>query len=267
MTFIDTVLTDRLTRIEVPGNVFVYLVHGTDRALLIDTGLGTGGLKEHVETLTSLPYTVILTHGHVDHAGGAGEFTEVFLHPQDRRIAAEHTVKAVRLNYLGWSDEALLIDPPADSIFRDLKAGMCFDLGGETVEIFALSGHTPGSAAVLLKHERIMITGDALNSAAYLQLDHSLPLVQYRNSLLQFKKETDGLYDTILYSHPHNKGGKEILPQMIDLCDEILSGKTVGRRRPDVIGPNTFEAYPSGEDQMRLDGVLANLMYNPEHLY
>ena len=242
MTFIDTELTEHLIRIEVPGNVFAYLAHGNTGAVLIDTGLGTGGLKAHTEALTPLPYTVVLTHGHVDHAGGAGEFSEVFLHPLDRRIAAEQTVKAVRLNYLGWTDEAQLIDPPADSIWKDLKDGMTFDLGGEVLEIIPLAGHTPGSVAVLLRNDRVMITGDALNSAAYLQLDHSLPLKQYRDNLIAFKKRTEGRYDALLYSHPHNKGGKEILPQMIALCDEIISGKTSGRRRPDVIGPNTYEA-------------------------
>ena len=262
--FKDTVLTPHLTRIEVPGDVYVYLAHGTERAVLIDTGLGKGSLKAHIAELTDLPYTVILTHGHVDHAGGAGEFPEVLLHPADREIARMHTQKAVRAGYLGSADG--LIDPPAEDVFRDLLPGMTFDLGDETLKIFALAGHTPGSVAVLLENERIMITGDALNSAAYLQLEHSLPLSQYRRSLITFREETDALYDTLLYSHPHNKGSKEIVSQMIALCEEILSGQTVGTRRPDVVGPNTYEAYPSGPDQMRLDGVLANLMYDPNNL-
>ena len=264
MMFHHTVLTPHLTRIEVPGDVYVHLVHGAERALLIDTGLGRGSLKAYAETLTDLPYTVILTHGHVDHAGGAGEFSEVGLHPADRDIALIQTKKDVRAGYLG-SDEDL-IDPPADDVFRTLMPGMVFDLGEERARIFALAGHTPGSVAVLLENERIMITGDALNSAAYLQLDHSLPLSEYRENLIAFREETEGLFDTLLYSHPHNKGGKEIVDQMIGLCEEIVTGITVGTRRPDVIGPNTYEAYPSGPDQMRLDGISANLMYNPDNL-
>ncbi|MBE6117385.1 MAG: MBL fold metallo-hydrolase [Erysipelotrichaceae bacterium] len=269
MDFIDTVLTDHLIRIEVPGNVFVYLAQGENRAVLIDTGLGTHGLKEHIQSLTALPYTVVLTHGHVDHAGGAGEFPEVYLNAKDIPIAKDHTRKTVRLGYFGpesgFSEENL-VDSPEDDVWKVLEDGTQFDLGGETLEIIPLPGHTPGSVAVLLQNDRIMITGDAMNSAAYLQLDHSLPLKQYRDSLIAFKERTDGTYDTLLYSHPHNKGGREILPQMISLCEEILTGRTVGKRRPDVIGPNTYEAYPSGEDQMRLDGMLANLMYNPDNL-
>ncbi len=265
--FTDTVLNEHVIRIEVPGDVYVYLIKGEKSALLADTGLGAGSLKEHIEELTCLPYEVVLTHGHVDHAGGAGEFPAVRLCAADRAIAEAQTQKDVRLGYLGggytYED---LIDPPAPDVFRDLAAGEVFDLGGIHAEIFALPGHTPGSVCILIQEERMILLGDACNSAAYLQLDHSLPLHVYRENLIRFMQETDRLYDTPLYSHPHNRGGKEILPQMADLCTEIIEGKVSGMRRPDVIGPNTYEAYPSGADQMRTDGMLANLMFNPDNL-
>ena len=62
-------VTDRITRIEMPY-VCAYLIEGDDKAILLDTGFGYGDLKAFVDTLTTLPYEVILTHGHPDHAGG-----------------------------------------------------------------------------------------------------------------------------------------------------------------------------------------------------
>jgi glyoxylase-like metal-dependent hydrolase (beta-lactamase superfamily II) len=50
----------------------IYLVVGTRRALVIDTGSGFMDLKATVEGLTKLPYDVAIAHSHLDHAGGAG---------------------------------------------------------------------------------------------------------------------------------------------------------------------------------------------------
>ena len=47
-----------------------YLLCGTKRALLIDTGLGVANIKEVVDKLTMLPIFVVTTHVHWDHIGG-----------------------------------------------------------------------------------------------------------------------------------------------------------------------------------------------------
>ena len=62
----------------------IWLVEGSDGALLIDTGLGIGKLREEVEAYTSLPYKVVDTHGHGDHSGGNYQFDEVYMHPKAR---------------------------------------------------------------------------------------------------------------------------------------------------------------------------------------
>ena len=47
-----------------------YLLCGTKKAILIDTGLGVANIKKVVDSLTSLPVTAITTHIHWDHIGG-----------------------------------------------------------------------------------------------------------------------------------------------------------------------------------------------------
>lgn len=54
------------------GVASCYLVAGSERALLIDTGVGLGNMPGLVRTLTKLPVTVAATHAHCDHIGGAG---------------------------------------------------------------------------------------------------------------------------------------------------------------------------------------------------
>ena len=69
--FTSEKISDHVTRITNPSVVYSYLVEGDERAVLLDTGCGLGDLKAYVESLTDKPYEVVLTHGHVDHAGGA----------------------------------------------------------------------------------------------------------------------------------------------------------------------------------------------------
>ena len=63
-------VSSHLTRIITPCGVCMYLAEGTERAALLDTGFGFGELKGYVDSLTPMPYVVLLSHGHMDHAGG-----------------------------------------------------------------------------------------------------------------------------------------------------------------------------------------------------
>lgn len=78
--------------IESPSKENLYLVIGRQRAILIDAGLGVGHLRAFVENLTSLPLTVLLTHGHIDHAPGATEFGKVYLNSADQALIAASAV-------------------------------------------------------------------------------------------------------------------------------------------------------------------------------
>ena len=71
----------------------VYVVAGSQRAVLVDTGSGTGDLTALVRSLTDKPFDVILTHGHPDHAGGARQFEKVYLHPDDIEMAQSITLE------------------------------------------------------------------------------------------------------------------------------------------------------------------------------
>lgn len=50
--------------------VFCYLIEGSEKAMLIDTGYGLGDLRSAVEKVTGLPLIIVNTHGHCDHIGG-----------------------------------------------------------------------------------------------------------------------------------------------------------------------------------------------------
>ena len=47
-----------------------YLLNGSERSLLIDTGLGISNIYDEVIKFTNKPITAVATHIHWDHIGG-----------------------------------------------------------------------------------------------------------------------------------------------------------------------------------------------------
>ena len=151
----------------------MYLVVGTERALLIDTGSGYCDLKAIVERLTDKPYDVVLTHGHVDHAGGCDIFEEIYIHPDDAEMAKNISYES-RLGYGNSLRNAMgepVWDYGAEKVrrwesfpaCRDLREGMVFDLGGRRLTVYHTPGHTKGSCCLIDDNSRILFSGDAAN--------------------------------------------------------------------------------------------------------
>ena len=108
-------------QLEDPFRTYLYLIEGTERAVLIDAGNGFSGLKEVIASLTDKPVSVVLTHGHFDHTGCAGLFESCSIHREDvsvleegfDRKAREHQVKRFAELFdvpLSKEEERYLID-------------------------------------------------------------------------------------------------------------------------------------------------------------
>lgn len=289
-------ISEHLVRIECPGNVYAFLVSGNERALLIDTGFGAGSLKEYISGLTSLTYDVVLTHGHLDHAGGAGEFENVYVSSKDLPLLAFHTDVDIRwdavrgslgliseTNSKGAEDghcikagsgiqdriedtKACMIAQKPVNEYLDLSDEQEFALGGVTVKMLPLNGHTPGCMCALVKEDRVVLLGDACNSLGFMQIDGALPLTEYLKELKNFKRY-DNLYDEVIYSHPHNFGGKVIVDETILLCEEIIGGKRAGL--PFGATAEWGQALIAKEKDERdrpTDGTVANFIYREKYI-
>lgn len=190
----NTQLTDRIWLLE-EENASGYLVIGDSRSLLIDTMFGMDDLGKVVRSLTDLPVTVINTHGHGDHIGGDIYFDTVCLHPADIPMVEKEALDPefrVFLKEKGLKLPSVL----------PLHAGDTFDLGNRTAEIIPLPGHTPGSVCVLLREDRILFTGDAVNRFLWLQLDCCLPPDECLKELEKIGPAMQRA-DRILHGHAH----------------------------------------------------------------
>ena len=205
------------------GSQNMYLLEGTEYALLIDTGWGAGNLRTYVEKLTTKPIMVALTHGHLDHSGGCGEWKSVLMHPgaeADLRTRAGLPFDISKLPHPGFG--RILVND-----------GHVIDLGGRAVELLDISAHSNGSLAFLDRKNGYLFVGDELESAQVLMYDID-PVVgvpfdldqrlraHYANMLRI--KELEGQWNTIFPAHNGAPIATSYLDDTIALTKHIYAG-------------------------------------------
>jgi glyoxylase-like metal-dependent hydrolase (beta-lactamase superfamily II) len=264
--FTHTYIDDQLIMIRDLMGDIMYLIIGSKEAVLIDTGLGIGSLRSYVEALTTRPITVLLTHGHMDHAMGAPEFEHIYMNPEDDAQYKDHSEKNYRnrinRQFMGQNYDSLLpfLIPSQPLIYEPLLPGMAFDLGGLTLRIFNGAGHTKGSVVILIEEKRLLIIGDACTNNTLLLNERATDVRTYMNNMIALKKDTAGFYDALYFSHGRGKKPCEYIDSMITLCDEVLHG--ISDEVPyNWIGYDLLVARDRDERLRRYDGGLANLAY------
>ncbi|MBE5890113.1 MAG: MBL fold metallo-hydrolase [Lachnospiraceae bacterium] len=265
-----------ITCIRSHSGELMYFLQGSKHAILMDTCLGIKGLRSYVDALANQPYDVIITHGHIDHAMGAQEFMDdhkIYMNLKDMDLY--HSMEDVegRLMYaklnggmtLDLSEDDFM--PPTEVPFIDLSDGMVFDLGGLTVEILAVPGHTQGSMALLIPEEKTLILGDAGNGFTFLFDEKNSSTVQeYQKMLIGLKKRIAGKVDKIYMCHHRMEAPVTLLDELIEVCNDIIARNVwdgpfefMGEKGIVIAKEMVFDQ--SGPH--RKDGKLANIVYRP----
>lgn len=190
--------------------VISYLIEGETGALLFDSGMGIGNMKALVESLTDKPITLVCSHGHFDHVGGAWQFdgahmlcmpdsvaaaAEGFSLPEDdenRSLAAFSIVGTL------WFDPKTFCVKPYKVI--PAEEGEVFDLGGRRLRVVAAPGHSDDGMMLADDDNRLLFTGDTVYPGplyAHLSGEHGAEV--YRRTLERLAPEF-GSY-TLLCSH------------------------------------------------------------------
>lgn len=205
------------------GSQNMYLLEGGERALLIDTGWGSGTLRAYVEKLTAKPVTAVLTHGHLDHAGGCGEWESVRMLP-----GAEADLKTCLRSPF---DVSKLPYPDYEHVL--VKDGDVIELGGRTVEMIDISAHSNGSLAFLDRKNGYLFVGDEMESAQVLMYDAAsesgVPfdlnqrLRAHHANMLRLKG-LEGLWSVIFPAHNGAPIARSYIDDYIALVEHIYSG-------------------------------------------
>ena len=230
-----------------------YLVIGTDRAVLIDTGIGVGDIKAVVEGLTALPVLVVQSHAHWDHIGGSWQFDEVAIHRAEvERLAQGRAPGSLRHaltpDHLTGPLPAY-IDPetfgiPGVEATQLLDDGDAFDLGGRQLEVIHAPGHSGGGIVLLDRANRILISTDV----AYL---HELYCFHGDADIQTYAATLDRLValepdvDLVLPAHGPTPIDMAAVREMRDAVAAVAAGRT-----PDAV-EDGFDLHDFGRVRVR----------------
>jgi hydroxyacylglutathione hydrolase len=197
--------------------VNMYLIEGSEKAILIDAGLSQGDLAGYVGTLTDKPVELIVTHGHGDHIACAEQFEKVYMSHRDIRLLSS-----------GKEQRELY-----KSKIINLLGGDVFDLGGVKLEVIAFPGHTPGSIVVLDRERQLLFASDSMGSGElWMQLPHSTSIEAYAKVIKKFEKYIEGMKDLkVFLGHDCLMQRKPDFQYIIDTriaAEKIVSGEIVG---------------------------------------
>ncbi|GAA1059976.1 MBL fold metallo-hydrolase [Agromyces bracchium] len=247
-----------LHRLQAPlGERFValYLLVGDDAALLVDTGI-----RESI-TETLLPYLdeagipreklrwTVNTHCDFDHTGGNGALkaaipsVEIVAHDLDTDLV-EDIQRLIDVRYGEFRETDGFDDPPETTAYlrsvsdlvpvdRRVSGGEEFDLGGRSVRVLHVPGHSPGHVAVHDPANRALMIGDATlgTTVPYADGRAAFPptyrdVDPYVASLSAFRDLDADLLLTAHYPVYEGRGVREFLDESeayTERIDEVLS--------------------------------------------
>ena len=157
---------------------FLYVIFGSDKALLWDTGSRNGRTREAVDRLmerwlkarhrTSIPLVVVHSHHHSDHVAGDAQFAD---RPETTFVKPNLAAVKEFFGFQNWPEETRVLD-----------------LGGRPMEILPIPGHTDDSFALYDRRTGILLTGDTVYPGR-LYVDN---FGEFKKSIHRLAQYTDG---------------------------------------------------------------------------
>ena len=217
-----------------------YLITGTKRALLFDTGMGISDIKEVTAELSKLPVIVLNSHTHDDHVGGNWEFKTVYGMDTD----------FTRANAKGSREDAQAEIAPGEicgALPRDFDAksyrtrpwritkyihdGEKIELGGRSIEVIATPRAYSGRNLIVRSRERAVVHRRHLLSRAHLAVssgDGFECLCGVHPATGSPRAPSEGSAGT----HNVPVASAAVLPRLVSGFDAVRAGKVVGRPAP-----------------------------------
>jgi hydroxyacylglutathione hydrolase len=145
---------------------------------------------------------ILLTHGHIDHAGGAAELKERLGVP----VEGPHEADKFLLDSLPVAAESYGLEP-ARPITPDrwLNEGDSVTVGGLTFDILFVPGHSPGSVVFVSRDARFALVGDVVFQGSIGRTD--LPGGNHEQLIRGIKDKVLPLGDDVAFIPGHGPTG------------------------------------------------------------
>jgi glyoxylase-like metal-dependent hydrolase (beta-lactamase superfamily II) len=244
-----------------PGHVSCWLVHGSERSLLIDTGLGVRSISDAIEPVASSRVVAVNSHSHFDHVGGNHEFAERLIHEAGRELVVQPVAAELLDAYAGgipasyaafetllvadreavgfligpdeqmrpWPPEGLDVaswriePPPPTGLLRD---GDVLELGGRQLRAIHTPGHCPDHVCLVDERAGILFAQDmAYYGPHYLNFE-GCDVDAWARSERRLAEELAGAIRTIYCAHclrPSVPPG--LLYELADAGEQVAAGE------------------------------------------
>jgi glyoxylase-like metal-dependent hydrolase (beta-lactamase superfamily II) len=131
----------------------------TMRGAIVDPGGDLERIEAAVAEVGMKPEKILLTHGHIDHAGGAAELRERL---GGIPVEGPHEAERPLLDNLEQQGAAYGMPARAVTPDRWLAEGETVTVADHTFEVLHCPGHSPGSVVLVNRAQRFALMGDVL---------------------------------------------------------------------------------------------------------
>ena len=267
-------------RIEAPlGDRYValYLIVGDDATLLVDTGLDESIRSSLIPYMASIGHQpkrvhyVVNTHADFDHMGGNRAVRELcpealLLCGASDREQIEDIEVMIEDRYGEFRRHGFDETPETKDFIRQvahtfpvdgcLRAGDVIDLGGRSLEVLEVPGHSPGYIGLYEPEQRVALIGDAVLWSTVLTAagDPAFPptyrdLPAYRNTIRQTLDLAPEFLLTAHYRVMSGGGVQEFLRSSqiyTDLVETVITDVLDAAREPVTL----LEIIERGRDRL-----------------